>query len=211
MDKIKSIYTKKAVIAAIIIFVLSLYCLIIFCTTFGTKELSEKRLLTVYGISADEDGYLYVNTNMGVLVTLDGICVGKLNVEPYKFLRMTVDKGDVITYNSSVEKGLRTFSRDGREKEPSYAYPLEYFEKNTAAKGENTYKVHRIFGYTYITENGKTVYHSPVWEYVVSKAWLLIFPSFLYLGLGLVATTYLNLIRFKTEYTGEWLRQKPSQ
>ena len=185
MNIINKIYTRKVVIAVICIFIFLFSCLVYYAIHFNTKELSGNRLLNVRGIYVDDDSFLYISTEMGVLVYENTDCTGCINAG--KWLRIAVDNDVVYIWDYGIQKMSAT-DRTGQvcENARTDVYPVEQFQKDECTKGDITYRVHRILGYTSITNGTKTLYHSPITEYLLSMSVYLLIPCFLYLAFGWV-------------------------
>lgn len=185
MKSIRKIYNWKLVITAIVLLILSSCFFIVGCIKNNTPGLSENKLLNIKGIFVDNEGFLYISTNDGILVYGDNFCVGAIEVGTS--IRIAVDSDIVYIWDYATQK-MYYYRRNGELAKDNRAdvYPIEQFQQSSYTKNGSSYNIHRILGYSYITVDGKTLYHSPVVGYLGNISMFIAIPSFIYLGFGWV-------------------------
>lgn len=185
MRTIKKLYNTKLVLTVTLLFIICLSAFFIGYIKFNEPELNENRLLDICGIYVDNEHFLYISTNMGVLVYKDATCVGRIDVSTYLCIAVENDIIYMWDYNALKKYA---FEKDGSvaERSRTDVYPTERFQSDTYTKDGLTYRIHRILGYSYVTEGGNILYHSPIGEYLTEKAMYLLIPCFAYLNFGFV-------------------------
>ena len=190
MERLKRFFTAKYMLIAAAVFIASLIAFFIGAAKYPQFELNENRLLKVIGIYVDDEQYLYIKTNMGVLAYDSNGCVGRYKVSASSNLRIAVTDDIVIISDPLSDKYIHRFTRDGTPYTPTdistYTYPTDKFESSAYEKGNCKYRVYRVLGFSFITANGRIMYHTPFGEYIARFLVLFLLPSFVYLTSGIV-------------------------
>ena len=179
------IYNWRFVTTATVLLIISICFFIAGCIKNNAPKLSNDKLLNIKGIFVDNEGFLYISTNEGILVYDDNSCVG--TIETGVSIRIAVDSDIVYIWDYTTQK-MYCYQRNGKMANDNRTdiYPIEHFNENVYVKNGSSYSIHRILGYSYITMDGKMLYHSPVVGYLGKISMFIAIPTFIYLGFGWV-------------------------